>query len=588
MLDNIDLLGSLMFKAGLAIFLAFWGGKLAKKLHLPNVSGYVIAGLFLGPSLGLIFKNYGGFINAENASTFSFMSELTIAFIAFSIGSEFTKKSVQKMGKSVFIMALLESLFAIILVASLIYFVPQQHTDGTMMVGKEKLSFSLILGAMAASTAPAATLMVMRQYKAYGPVSMRIVGITALDDILGIISFGITLAVAKILMGMTNMSTALMIFLPILEILASIALGALFGAFLVLLAKKYDKARDDIQVLIISAILLIVGLSKILSNLWVMTFSPLLANIVMGTFIANLAKKPKRTFDALNDIVSTFYVLFFTFAGASLNLRILKYVGLAGVVFIIARALGKYLGAFVGAKISKESKAVALYTGLALLPQGGISIGLLVVLASTQGFEELYIAASTIIMVSLLFYETLGPIFSKIAISKAGEIGGADRFLGYDVEDPDDYQSKKEEKQKKSSSFSKIINIIKDKSVKKNDKIEEETKTTKSKEEKVTSKLSNSKCNNNIIKLMSEENKDEPKLKDIDDKLINGENEVANLVVKKKFEKPESIDLSDKKTKNHKIKTENAGKDSTDVLENLEPLYEEARGVLSKDDGCKK
>ncbi|MGI6593642.1 MAG: cation:proton antiporter [Christensenellales bacterium] len=458
MIDSIDLLGSLMFKAGVAIFLAFWGGKLAKKLHLPNVSGYVIVGLLLGPSLSLIFKNYGGFINVENAKAFSFISELTIAFIAFSIGAEFTKKSVQKMGKSVFIMTFFESLFAIVLVALLVYFVPQKHTNGTMMVGKEKLAFSLVLGAMAAATAPAATLMVMRQYRAYGPVSMRVVGITALDDIFGIITFGIALAVAKILMGITQMSTVLMIFLPIIEIVCSVGMGVFFGVVLVVLAKRYDKARDDIQVLIISAILLIVGLSKILSNLWIITFSPLLANIVMGTFIANLARKPKRTFDALNDMVATFYVLFFTFAGASLNLGVLKYVGFAGIVFIVARAVGKYLGAFVGAKIAKESKAVALYTGLALLPQGGISIGLLVVLASTQGFEELYIAASTIIMVSILFYETLGPIFSKIAISKAGEIGGADRFLQQESEDPDDYQKQKDEQPSKTSIVSKLKN----------------------------------------------------------------------------------------------------------------------------------
>ncbi|HHX48819.1 MAG TPA: cation:proton antiporter [Clostridiales bacterium] len=460
-MDLNTLAGSLMFKVGVSIFFAFLGSKIVKKFNLPNVTGYVVVGLILGPSLGLIFKGYGGFISEADTQKLSFISELAVAFIAFSIGTEFTKKSVKKMGKSVFIMTFLESLFSVVLVTVLLYFIPQKNADGTIMTGQKKLAFSLILGAMAASTAPAATLLVMRQYRAHGPVSMRIVGITALDDIFGIIAFGIAIAVGKILLGLTEgMHITLLIFIPIIEIAGSILLGVFFGYALLLLAKKYDKARDDIQILIISAILLTVGLTSMLTDIskGMFSFSPLLINIVMGTIIANLAKRPERTFDALNDVVSTFFVMFFTFAGASLDVSRLKYVGLAGIVFIFARAFGKYLGAFVGAKIARESKAVARYTGFALLPQGGIVIGLLVVLSRVKGFEDLHKAATTIIMASILIYETLGPVAAKFAISKAGEIGGADRFLDYDSNDPDDYQSKKEEKSTKHSIFTKFIN----------------------------------------------------------------------------------------------------------------------------------
>lgn len=486
-MDFNTLAGSLMFKVGVAIFLAFLGSKIIKKLNLPNVTGYVVAGLLLGPSLGLIFKGYGGFINAQDAESLKFISELTVAFIAFSIGSEFTKKSVKKMGKSVFIMTFLESLLAVVLVAVLLYFVPQKNADGSVMQGSKKLAFSLILGAMAASTAPAATLLVMRQYRAHGPVSMRIVGITALDDIFGIVSFGIAVAVAKILLGVTEgMHIALLVFIPLIEIIGSILLGFIFGSALLFLAKKYDKARDDIQVLIISTILLTVGLTSMLSDLSkdMFSFSPLLANIVIGTMIANLAKKPKRSFDALNDFVSVFFIMFFTFAGASLDLAILKYVGIAGIVFIVARALGKYLGAFLGAKIAKESRAVTLYTGFALLPQGGVAIGLLVVLSTTKGLEDLYKAAATIIMASILVYETLGPLASKFAISKAGEIGGADRFLEHGFEDPDDYQQPKEEKHKTTSHFfkkKKGKNVPIDNTIENNVKIELESLENKDK-----------------------------------------------------------------------------------------------------------
>jgi len=401
----------ILIKLGIALAIGILGGKLAKLVKLPSVSGYLIAGLFVGPA---ILGDYAVLNNAE-LSSLTFISELALAFIAFSIGSEFVLSDLKKSGKKIFIITIAEVIGAVGLVFSLMYFVFNQD-----------FAFSIVIASMSAATAPAATLLVMRQYRAYGPMTKTLLSVVALDDVVGIIVFSISLSLAKVSINPEAVSVSSMILSPLIEIFGSIILGLVLGLILSRLARK-EREKDDLQVISIIAIILGVGLSNLLN------LSALLTNIVIGMTIVNTMKKPDRVFNSVNGLVAPFYVLFFTLAGAGLDLKVLVSVGIIGVSYIIARGLGKYLGAFIGGKIAKAEQSVTRYIGLGLLPQGGVSIGLSVIVA--QQLPEYALIINTIIMFSVLVYETTGPIFSKLAISLSGELYGLD-----DLEESDDVE----------------------------------------------------------------------------------------------------------------------------------------------------
>jgi len=386
---------NVILKLSLILVVGFIFGKVAKALKLPSVSGYLIAGLFLGPSLF-------DFVTQEEAESFEIISELTLSFIAFGIGSEFMLKDIIAMGKKIAIITLAEVVGAIVVVFSMMYF-----------VFDFPLAFSLVIASMSAATAPAATIMVIRQYKAYGPVTKTILPVVALDDVFGIMAFGIAISVAKILVSGQDVSVLTIVGLPLLEIFGSLLLGLALGVVLSFLTKKIDP-KDELQIKTVFFVGLAAGIS-----MW-LGLSPLLTNIMMGATLANFRKFANRSFSAVNDFVPIFYVLFFTLAGASLDIAILKSVGLAGLGYIAARAGGKILGSFIGAKSVNAEPQVQKWLGIALLPQGGISIGLSVIVM--QQLPEYAVELTTIIMASVLVYETFGPIFAKISISKAGEI----------------------------------------------------------------------------------------------------------------------------------------------------------------------
>jgi len=277
----------------------------------------------------------------------------------------------------------------------------------------------MVIASMSAATAPAATIMVIRQYRAYGPVTKTILPVVALDDVFGIMAFGIALSVAKILVGNDGFSLLKIVGVPLIEISGSLLLGLVLGIVLSILTKKSDP-KDELQIKTLFFIGLSAGISMLLG------LSPLLTNIMMGATLANMRSFSNRSFSSVNDFVAIFYVLFFTLAGASLNLSILWGVGFVGAGYIIARASGKIIGAYFGAVATKAEPTVRKYLGFALLPQGGISIGLSVLVM--QQLPQYSVEITTIIMASVLFYETLGPIFAKIAIHKSGEIDALPSF----------------------------------------------------------------------------------------------------------------------------------------------------------------
>ena len=401
----------ILIKVGIALMIGILGGKLAKLVKLPSVSGYLIAGLLVGPA---IFGEYA-ILNRVELESLGFITELALAFIAFSIGSEFVIKDLKKSGKKIFIITIAEVIGAVAIVFVVMFF-----------IFKQDFAFSIVIASMSAATAPAATLLVMRQYRAYGPMTKTLLSVVALDDVVGIIVFGICLSLAKVSISTEAVTVSKMILAPLIEIFGSLILGLVLGFLLTLFARR-EKDRDDLQVLSLITIVLGVGLANLLG------LSPLLTNIVIGMTLVNLMKKPDRVFDSVNGLVVPFYVLFFTFAGASLDLKILLSVGAIGIAYIFARGIGKYIGAFVGGKIAKAEKSVTYYFGLGLLPQGGVSIGLSVLVA--QQLPQYAAAINTIIMFSVLIYETTGPIFSKLAINLAGELYGLDEYEKEAAED---------------------------------------------------------------------------------------------------------------------------------------------------------
>lgn len=424
----------LIFKVAVVLLVGFIGGKVAKRFKLPEVSGYLVFGLILGPSLMLLFGGGEGFITSIDQNTLKFISEIALAFIAFSIGSEFSISQMKKVGKKINTITMLEVIGVVIAVFLILFFIPKPEPimTGYQPFSSGNIAFGLILASMSAATAPAATLMVMRQYRAYGPLTKTVLPVTALDDIYGIVIFGFFISIAQMLTSTTSMPVWLMITKPFIEVFGSIIIGMVLGFVLSKIVVKFDKIRDDMQVLSIIAVFLGIGVSVLLNNYFSqynLGISSLLINIMIGTMIANMVKKPQGVFNSLNDFTTPFYVVFFTLAGASLNLGIIKtsvLVSILAVAYIIARGFGKYTGARVGAKITDAEPAVQKYLGFALLPQGGVSLGLLVVVSSQM--PTFYPLISTIIMLSILIYETTGPIFAKYAISKAGEINGLDKL----------------------------------------------------------------------------------------------------------------------------------------------------------------
>lgn len=388
----------LLFKLSIIIIVGIIGGRLANFFKLPNVSGYIVAGLLIGPSfINLVAKG--------EASQFNIVNEIALAAIAFSIGSEFLLKDIKKTGKDVMIIAAAEVFGAVTLVFIVTFF-----------IFKQSFEFSLVIASMSAATAPAGILMVIRQLKAQGPLVKTILPVVAIDDAIGIMIFGISLSIAKLTSGTGSISLLKIIGTPLFEIVGSLVLGGILGFLLSYFAPK-AKGRDELLTMVIGFILMGTGSANFFG------VSSLLTCMMLGAVLINLMRNSNRVFNLINDFTPPIYLLFFTIAGASLDLGVFSKVGLLGVGYILARGVGKIVGATLGAKYVQADKNVVKYLGMSLLTQGGISIGLSMIVA--KELPEFSEAVITIILFSVLIYEIAGPILAKIAIQKADEENGA-------------------------------------------------------------------------------------------------------------------------------------------------------------------
>lgn len=387
----------LFLKLSIIILVGVLGGRVAKKLTLPSVSGYIIAGLILGPS----FINL---VSSQDLESLSFITDIALAAIAFSIGSEFLLSDMKKVGKRALILTIAEVIGAFVIVFIAMFYIFNQSFE-----------FSLVIASMSAATAPAGIVMVIRELRADGPLVKTILPVVALDDALGIMLFGVALSLAKMTSGLEEFTIFKIISAPLIEIFGSLLLGFLLGIGLTYLAKK-AKGRDELLKISLAFILAGVGASNFFN------LSPLLTSMMMGGTLVNLMPSSKRIFGTMNEFTPPINLLFFTLAGMSLNIRVLASVSFLGIGYIIARAIGKIIGAGVGAKALGESKTIQKYLGLSLLTQGGISIGLSSIVQSE--LPQFSGSIVTVILFSVLVFEILGPILAKVAITRAGEVNG--------------------------------------------------------------------------------------------------------------------------------------------------------------------
>lgn len=378
----------------LAWALALISGKIVKKVKLPNVTGYLIMGLLAGPYCLKL-------IPAEVVSQLSFLPEMALGFIAFSIGAEFKLSYLKKVGKAPLVIAFCEAIGAVLVV------------DLALILTGNDIAFSLSLGAIAAATAPAATLMVVRQYKAKGPVTDTLLAVVALDDAAALMCFGISVAAARAITSQGGGSFLSALVGPMFEIVFALAFGAVMGVIFRFLVKLYT-GRGNRLAITIAMVFICLGAADVLG------FSDLLACMAMSAVFVNTSNESDIVFSQTDRMTPPIFMLFFFLSGADLDLRVLPSVGLVGVLYIVFRVVGKVLGALFGAKISKAEPAVQKYLGYALVPQAGVAIGL----ASTamSVVPEYGKMIQTVVLCGTVIYELTGPVITKLALKKAGEI----------------------------------------------------------------------------------------------------------------------------------------------------------------------
>lgn len=386
---------NIFIKIGLVVSFGLLGGRVARKFNLPDVTGFLIGGLFLGPSfLNIITDSDTGMIN--------FINELALSAIAFNIGGEFIMKQIKKLGKEIFIIAVFEVLVVVFLVFGVMFYLLNQP-----------FVFSVMVASMSAATAPAGTMMVIRQYRAKGPLTNTILPVAALDDALGIMVFGLAMSLAKISLGEVTGGGFALAAAPFIEIALSLVLGSVLGVILSYLS-KFVKSSEEMTSFILVFILASSGLAQVFE------LSSLLSSMMMGAVFVNISKKPLKVFSNINQFMPPFNLLFFALAGSSLDLSVLSSIGLLGLAFVLSRMFGKVIGSTMGAYVAKSEPVVKKYLGWALLPQGGISIGLSMVVKDQ--LPALSDGIVTLILFSVLVFEIAGPILAKVAITKAGEV----------------------------------------------------------------------------------------------------------------------------------------------------------------------
>ena len=400
----------------ICLFAGLMLSRVAKIFKLPAVTAYLVAGILVGPYVLGSFHVPGiGFTSMADIEAYDIIPDVALGFIAFSIGNEFRLSQLKQIGKQATVIGIFQALAACHLV------------DGALIavhfIAPDKLSLpsAIVLGAVATATAPAATLMVVKQYKAKGPLTSLLLPIVALDDAVGLIIFAISFGIAKALI-VGSVDVISIIIEPLLEVVLSLVLGAVLG-YAFNFCEKFFHSRSKRLAMSVTFVLLAVSLSMLKFEICGVhiSFSSLLTCMMLGTIFCNICDFSEELMDRVDRWTAPLLILFFVISGAELELSIFKDVGivLIGIVYILFRCLGKYFGASISAKATKCDKNIVKYLGVTLFPQAGVALGM-AIKAHELGEEGAVVANITLFAV--LIYELVGPFLTKIALLKAGEI----------------------------------------------------------------------------------------------------------------------------------------------------------------------
>lgn len=401
-----------------AILLGLLMTRLGNKFKLPDVTSYLVAGLLLGPCLlGALNIPGLGFHTFADVEVLSPFNDVALGFIAFAIGSEFRLSHLKETGHAAVIIGIFQACFTTLVVDAVLF--------GIHLVFPDTLNISdvLILGAIAAATAPAATLMVVRQYKAKGQVTSTLLPVVALDDAVGLVLFAASYGIAMNLKDGASADFITLMAGPFLEITCSLLIGGILGWLLTRTARIFHSNRNRIS-LITTFIIFGVTISTIEFHAFGFEFSlsALLVNMMIGTVFCNCCKKSADLMDRADRWSAPLMTLFFVLSGAELNLGLFTNLSvvIVGAVYIISRCVGKYFGASISSKIAHTPPEVQKWLGITLFPQAGVALGMAATVAQRMGAEGNLIRS--IVLLGVMIYELLGPSLTKYALTQAGEI----------------------------------------------------------------------------------------------------------------------------------------------------------------------
>ena len=368
--------------------------RVVKLVKLPNVTGYLVAGLLIGP---YCFR----LVSADTLATLDIITVAALGFIAFSIGSEFKLSHIKAIGGKILVITACEAVGAVILV------------DLVVSLLGFPVPMALCLGAIAAATAPAATLLVVRQYRAQGELTSTLLPVVAMDDAIGLMAYAISVSIAKMIQNGEAFNFMSTLVSPLLEILLSLAVGGVIGV-IVAISNRFFHSRANRLMICIAAVMLGVGVAQQFG------LSHLLLCMSIGAVYVNLRDDAIQTLEQAESWTPPLFMLFFVISGADLNVAVLPSLGLLGVVYIVTRVVGKYFGAYIGCTISKTSHKIRKYLGLSLIPQAGVAIGIAQLVV--KELPEYGASIQAVILCATLIYELIGPVITKYSLLKAGEI----------------------------------------------------------------------------------------------------------------------------------------------------------------------
>lgn len=389
--------------------------RLAKKLALPAVTAYLVTGLLLGPfCIGRLQIAGLGFNTLEQAGNMEILSQAALGFIAFAIGNEFRLNQLKKMGRQAITIGILQAVITTVIVDIALI--------ALHFINPEILSLpsAITLGAIAAATAPAATLMVVKQYKAEGPLTKLLLLVVAIDDAVGLVLFSASFGIARAL-EQGSISAVDVVVEPIIEIVLSLALGALIG-FLLYFVERFFHSRSKRLSISVGFVLLAVGISSLKFTIGSVNFgfSLLLVCMMTGTVFCNICDFSEELMERVDRWTAPLSILFFVISGAELDLKTFTnpLIILVGIVFIIFRSLGKYYGSNISCRLTKCDHKTTKYLGITLLPQAGVALGM----AQTAAALGDGAMVRNVVLFAVLIYELIGPVLTKKALIGAGEI----------------------------------------------------------------------------------------------------------------------------------------------------------------------